>query len=240
MQVSNHLRKWKKIYGKIVKLKSLSAANWDEESCTITLEREHYIGHIQDHREDADYLNTPIEHYHEMATIFGNSLATGTYAKGANDPLATEVTEKENVPKDIEDASPTNDQVGAMPDEVTMSVNNTSGESSGTKPPPPKKAKVTVEDPNITMVTMISQSLGNLAAAITNVTKAITSDGDIPKGLYDAMMSIPGFDATHLDHYYAYLCDHPPQAKVFYKLPLSSKMIWVARYIKEHLSDADL
>lgn len=46
-QVSNHLRKWKKIYGKIVKLKSLSAANWDEESCTITLEREHYIGHIR-------------------------------------------------------------------------------------------------------------------------------------------------------------------------------------------------
>lgn len=46
-QVSNHLRKWKKIYGKIQKLKNLSAANWDEETCTIKLSREHYIGHIQ-------------------------------------------------------------------------------------------------------------------------------------------------------------------------------------------------
>nr|TKW06618.1 hypothetical protein SEVIR_7G251700v2 [Setaria viridis] len=95
-QGGNHLRKWKKIYGKIVKLKSLSGANWDKESCTITLESKHYIGHIRDHREDANYLNTPIKHYHEMATIFDNSLATSAYAKRANDPLAIEVTETEN------------------------------------------------------------------------------------------------------------------------------------------------
>ncbi|KAL5201854.1 hypothetical protein ABZP36_036208 [Zizania latifolia] len=36
---------------------------------------------------------------------------------------------------------------------------------------------------------------------------------------------IPGFGGAHLDHYYAYLRDHPPKANVFYKLALSSKMI---------------
>lgn len=183
-------------------------------------------------------MNTPLEYYHEMATIFGNSLATGAYAKGSNDPLATEVTETENAPKGTEEASPTNEQE-TKADDVTLSGNNT-GESSGTKPPPAKKAKVNVEDPNMVMVTMISQSLANLATAMTNVTKAITSEGEIPEGLYDAMMSIPGFDVAHLDHYYSYLCDHPPQARAFYRLPLSSKMIWVARYIKEHLSDVEL
>lgn len=39
-----------------------------------------------------------------MTTIFGTSLATGAYAKGSNDSLGTEVTEKDNAPKakDIE------------------------------------------------------------------------------------------------------------------------------------------
>jgi hypothetical protein len=48
-----------------------------------------------------------------MATIFGNSLATGAYAKGAYDPLATVVTETENAPKDTEDGAATAEQVGA-------------------------------------------------------------------------------------------------------------------------------
>jgi hypothetical protein len=46
-QVGNHLRKWKKIYGKIQKLKNLSGALWDEETCTISLEREYYLAHIR-------------------------------------------------------------------------------------------------------------------------------------------------------------------------------------------------
>jgi hypothetical protein len=46
----------------------------------------------KDHKEDEPFLNKTIEHYHEMATIHGNSMATGQYAKGLSDPLATEVT----------------------------------------------------------------------------------------------------------------------------------------------------
>ncbi|KAL5202230.1 hypothetical protein ABZP36_013182, partial [Zizania latifolia] len=121
-----------------------------------------------DHREDANYLNTPIEYYHEMQTIFGNSLASGAYAKGANDPLPIEVTV---------DVAPTEEQVHTMIDEVTDSGNTNGGESSSSKPPAAKKPKMTVEDPNIAMVTMIGQSLGNLATAITNMTKAFNSDG---------------------------------------------------------------
>ncbi|KAL5208246.1 hypothetical protein ABZP36_032681 [Zizania latifolia] len=161
-----------------------------------------------------------------MQTIFSNSLATGAYAKGANDPLPIEVTE---------DVSLTEEQVDTMIDEVTDSSNTNGGESSDSKPPPVKKPKMTVEDPNITMVTMISQSLGNLATAITNMMNAFNSDDEILEKFYDTVMSIRGFDVAHLDHYYAYLCDHPSKARAFYKLPLSSKMIWVVRYIKENL-----
>ncbi|PUZ59278.1 hypothetical protein GQ55_4G028200 [Panicum hallii var. hallii] len=233
--VGNHLRKWKMIYAKIEKLKNLSGALWVQETYTISLEKEHYIGHIQDHRDDAKYLNTLIEHYHEMATIFGNSLATSANAKGAYDPLATMVTETENAPKDTEDGTATTEQVGA--DDATTR------ESYGTKPPAPKKAKVAnLEDPTMAMVAMLGDNLGNLATAITNMTKIITSDDDdIPEGLYEDLMSIPGFEAAHLDDYYAHLCEHPCEARQFYKLStLSSKMIWVARYIKKYLSDGGL
>jgi hypothetical protein len=159
-----------------------------------------------------------------MDTIFGNSLATGAYAKGAYDPLATVVTETENAPKDTEDGAATAEQVGA--DDATT------GESYGTKPPAPKKAKVAnLEDLTMAMVAMLGDNLGNLATTITNMTKIVASDDDdIPEGLYEDLMSILGFEAAHLDDYYAHLCEHPRVARQFYKLPtLSSKMIWMVR-----------
>jgi hypothetical protein len=47
IQVSNHIRKWKKKWGRINKLKSLSGAVWDEHTCTIVLDQEHYTGYIK-------------------------------------------------------------------------------------------------------------------------------------------------------------------------------------------------
>ena len=46
-QVSNHLRKWKKVWAKICKLRDLSGALWDDTTNTILLEDEHYKGHIK-------------------------------------------------------------------------------------------------------------------------------------------------------------------------------------------------
>jgi hypothetical protein len=44
-QCSNHLKKWRKIWGRLVQLKILSGALWDEDTCTIRLSDEHYAGH---------------------------------------------------------------------------------------------------------------------------------------------------------------------------------------------------
>lgn len=46
-QVYNHLRKWSAKWKRIVKLKELSGANWDEHLCMITLDPEHYHGHVK-------------------------------------------------------------------------------------------------------------------------------------------------------------------------------------------------
>ena len=44
-QISNHLKKWRKIWGRLIQLKNLSGALWDEDTCTIGLSDEHYAGH---------------------------------------------------------------------------------------------------------------------------------------------------------------------------------------------------
>ncbi|TVU49236.1 hypothetical protein EJB05_00535, partial [Eragrostis curvula] len=86
-QVYNHLRKWRQRWVKVVRLKDLSGALWDENTYTILLDDEHLMGHTKDHPKDAEFLNTPIENYSQMQIIFGAGQATGRYAMGSNEPL---------------------------------------------------------------------------------------------------------------------------------------------------------
>jgi hypothetical protein len=45
-QVYNHLRKWRTRWIQINKLRDLSGAQWDEDTCIIVLETDHYQGHV--------------------------------------------------------------------------------------------------------------------------------------------------------------------------------------------------
>jgi len=46
-QVYNHLRKWRQRWVRVVKLRELSGALWNEDTYAITLEDEHYKGHVK-------------------------------------------------------------------------------------------------------------------------------------------------------------------------------------------------
>jgi hypothetical protein len=46
-QVYNHLRKWWQRWIRVSKLRDLSGAQWDEDTSMISLEEEHYNGHVQ-------------------------------------------------------------------------------------------------------------------------------------------------------------------------------------------------
>lgn len=46
-QVYNHLRKWRQRWVRITRLKDLSGALWDDQTSTIILEEEHYMGHVK-------------------------------------------------------------------------------------------------------------------------------------------------------------------------------------------------
>ncbi|KAM0828543.1 hypothetical protein ACQ4PT_067472 [Festuca glaucescens] len=67
-QISNHLKKWRKIWGRLIQLKNLSGALWDEDTCTIRLSEEHYAGHC--------------------------AITTGKYAKSGNDPLSIDLEDE--------------------------------------------------------------------------------------------------------------------------------------------------
>ena len=45
-QVYNHLRKWRQRWIRVTKLRELSGALWEEDNYMITLEDEHYKGHV--------------------------------------------------------------------------------------------------------------------------------------------------------------------------------------------------
>ncbi|KAI4993667.1 hypothetical protein ZWY2020_007980 [Hordeum vulgare] len=68
-QVYNHLRKWRGRWIQVSKLRDLSGASWDENTCSIVLEAEHYAGHV--------------------AHIFSFGLATGKHAMGSGEPLGS-------------------------------------------------------------------------------------------------------------------------------------------------------
>ena len=46
-QIYNHLRKWRQRWVKIVRLKDLSGALWDEDHHMIVLDDEHLLGHTK-------------------------------------------------------------------------------------------------------------------------------------------------------------------------------------------------
>jgi len=46
-QVYNHLLKWRTRRQKICRFKELSGANWDKKNFMITLDAEHYNGHVK-------------------------------------------------------------------------------------------------------------------------------------------------------------------------------------------------
>ncbi|KAL6906486.1 hypothetical protein ACP4OV_004087 [Aristida adscensionis] len=174
---------------------------------------------LRANKGDAHYLNTPLEHYHEMATIFGNSMATGDYAKGANDPLATDVM-------DVTSSETSRDTTNTEAIEEGQTSENIRGESSGTKPS--KKAKISADDDILSVMTSGLNKIGNA------IEKAFAPEPEIPEDLLDHLMALPGFEETHLYHYYAHLCDRPAIACAFNRLGFSGKIIWVTKYICEH------
>ena len=156
-----------------------------------------------------NYLNTPIEHYRAMDTMFGTTTATGKYARSGNDTLSIDIEDEEN-------------------GEANMSPNV--DESSSTKGPQKNKAKVMqIEDD--ALVTTLKDGFKLVAEALA---KSGGDDDTIPDDLWDIVSKVPGYDEGELAHYYAHLVDNPKTARAFMSLSLPNKVVWVTRYVAKN------
>ncbi|CAO2210357.1 unnamed protein product [Urochloa humidicola] len=220
-QIKNHYKTWQKRWKKILSLKKLSAANFDDDACMITLDAEHYNNHVAEHKTDAEFLNKPLLHYREMETIFGASMATGNFAKDTNAPLGRE---------DDDDDSQNND------DEVTAQGFSdgpvTQGATSSASRPTKKAKFAEIEEEGL--VGAIKTAGKDLADAIKLVAK---SDNDLPDDLFHMLNSIPGFNSAHISFYYAHLVAHPHIGRAFYNLPYENKLHWVSQFIAERFPE---
>ncbi|TVT97359.1 hypothetical protein EJB05_29722, partial [Eragrostis curvula] len=88
--VTNHLKTWRTRWNTIGALKKVSSAYFDEETATIKLDQKNYFDRIQKKKSEAMFFNKPLENYKYMAVIFGNQQATGLFARGTSDPLASD------------------------------------------------------------------------------------------------------------------------------------------------------
>ncbi|KAJ1254726.1 hypothetical protein BS78_K336700 [Paspalum vaginatum] len=213
-QIANHLKTWKRKYTKINQLRKISAAIWDEDNFVISLDHERYTEYIEAHKADDEYLNKPLKYYGELATIFGNSVATGQYAKASNEPLAFGGGGIEENYGEENCATVTPDDTGA-----TSSVSR-----------PSKRAKI-VESDTEGLIGAFDRASKRLSIAIK---ESAIADKAIPKGLFDTVNNLPGFEHVHKSLYYSYLVNNIHVARAFDELPFDHKLTWIAKWVTDN------
>jgi len=156
-------------------------------------------------------------HYKEMEAIFGNTMATGNFAKDSSAPLGREDDQ-------VESQEEGDEVTGHGPSDGPSTQGATSSASR-----PSKKAKV-AEMEEDGLVAAFKSVGENLAAAIKLVAKP---DNELPDDLFDILNQLPGFNSAHISFYYAHLVANPHIGRAFYKLPFEHKLNWVTMFIAE-------
>ncbi|XP_034594735.1 uncharacterized protein [Setaria viridis] len=213
-QVYNHLRKWRQRWVRVIKLRELSGALWDDDNFMITLEDEHYKGHVQAYPKDAELLNKPIENYQQMEVIFGNGLATGKYAMGSSEPLGSpsDFADSENDHIKLDDMAGKGQPAGPL------------GSEGGNK-----RKRSMLSEGDILVMQGMTEAVNNVANAIIQ-----TKVEDVHPDLYDAIMFMPGFTDEELMSAYEHLLGNKAHGTTFVKMNDSHRVLWLKTYLAKH------
>lgn len=206
------------------KLKDLSGALWNEDTCSIVLEHEHYLGNIKDHPKDIEFLNRPIELYHQMETSFGNTVATGRYAMGSSEPLGV--------------FSGYGDNEGAKQQGENV-VNQLNGDqekaevAEGSKAAEPtcgaKRKRSLMSEEEALLMTNMTNTINNVATALGETRPAYVDDA-----LYDAVMGFPSFTEEALMAAHCHLLDNKSQGSRYLKMTNSHHVLWLRGWLSKH------
>ncbi|TVU43930.1 hypothetical protein EJB05_03351, partial [Eragrostis curvula] len=230
-QVYNHPRKWRQRWMKVSKLRELSGANWDEDLCMISLEEEHYKGHIKAHPKDAEYLNKPIENYKQMEMIFGTGLATGKYAMGSNEPLGNPIADSGSAVKieSIDDkAARVIDDIAGLMSEAAKDAKEATSSATPAAPGTKRKRCALSEEDSVALSSM-TDAVKDVAAAIRE-TKVEVLNPD----LYGSVMYMAGFTEEALICAFSHLVDNKAQGDAFVKMIEAHRVLWLRTFLAKH------
>ncbi|KAK3147113.1 hypothetical protein QOZ80_3BG0278200 [Eleusine coracana subsp. coracana] len=180
-QVYNHLRKWRGRWVRVCKLKELSGLLWDDDNFMITLDEEHYVGHVKDNPKDQEYLNKPIEHYLAMQIIFGSGVATGRFAMGSNEPLGQPPSHEAMHDESVE--SPP-----AKPAHSTHHTKSTGNTGAPEAAVLGKRKRIAITKEEGAIMLGITQAVSDMAASMRE-----SAHSEAAPGIYKTVMSTPGF-----------------------------------------------
>ncbi|KAK3165142.1 hypothetical protein QOZ80_1AG0029430 [Eleusine coracana subsp. coracana] len=228
-QVYNHLRKWRQRWMRVSKLRELSGANWDEDLCMITLEEEHFKGHIKAHPKDAEYLNKPIENYKQMMTIFGTDLATGKYAMGSNEALGTPFADSASGSSGVKTEPFDEEKVVKSVEEMAKAMGEASKEVTSAGPPPNKRRRTAMTEEDSVVLCSMTEAVKDVAAAIRE-TKVEAFNPE----LYGAVMYMPGFSEEALICAFSHLVDNKAQGDAFVQMTEPHRVLWLRTWLAKH------
>jgi hypothetical protein len=157
-----------------------------------------------------------------MALIFGNSMATGKYAKSSGEPLGEASPRTECAEQESHDVPTSPSDGNAIPSTVN---DEQSAPSSATRPN--KRAK-TGNSKVDSLVGAFTSSSNRLATAMKKLAKG---NMNLPDDLYSIMKTLPGFNNVHISFYYSYLVANPHIGIAFYNLPFDAKMDWMLEFV---------
>ncbi|KAJ1270441.1 hypothetical protein BS78_06G052500 [Paspalum vaginatum] len=128
----------------VCNLKQLSGALWDEDNFMITLEAEHFKGHVKAHPKDVEFLNAPIINYMPM------------YAVGNNVPLGTP-SQPETIDLDLLEG-------GMEPTDTPPIYEVSDGKKKGEGSSQGKRKRVFSEDDHVGFATAVKEAANSEAA----------------------------------------------------------------------------
>ncbi|CAN6338077.1 unnamed protein product [Urochloa humidicola] len=252
-QVYNHLLKWHVRWVKIGKMKDLSAALFDETTNTISLDDDHYKGHIKDHPADAEYLNVPLENYDQMAAIFSTGVATGRFAMGSSEALGTplDVVDSDGkadpIPNVINGGYTLAEDVGDETDAEGTNINtppstwippNASESGTGVAQDKgkdsagasgSKRKRAIFAEEEVIIFNGMTDAVNKMADAVKETVHA-----EAHPGVYQAVMTLPGFTEDALLDALSWLYNNKAESIGFVQMIGDHRCKWMNRWLAKH------
>ncbi|KAK3158878.1 hypothetical protein QOZ80_2AG0142800 [Eleusine coracana subsp. coracana] len=203
---------------RVCKLKKLSGSLWDEDNYMITLDEEHYAGHVKDNPKDEEYLNKPIEHYLAMQIIFGGGVATDRFAMGSNEPLGQPPSHDESV-----------ESPPAKPVDSTHCTKSTGNTGAPEAVVLGKRKRVALTEEEGAIMLGMTQVVGDVAAAMRE-----SAHCEAAPRIYKAVMSTTGFTREALMFALDYLMTQKATTLVFVEMEDEDRDLWLRTYLGKH------